>query len=1635
MDFSPRVSRNRSRLVRVLAPLGPLFIVLFLYYAHPPAAHAAIDCQGDVCTCNGAELMPGEDHHDKDLKITGKCEVKQSGVYSFRNVNIYSESPNLDPDFDSECKGPALIFEEGGASGQGGAKVNFWAEAILVENNGCLKAGSPGAPFGTNGGGLTVHLYGKDQNKAQPFDVKNKGNEGVVCKTQRDPMTPPGNPTDDQVGPCGIPWQKWQDNGESPDLALPGGVHDRFYQYGSLPYDDGPPEAQPYEKGFFGRKVLAVSYGGTLELFGRKAATYDDLEPDRSFKDPTDSGTSWTRLNETVKPGDPGSNKLVLDRMVDTWEAGDQIVVTTTDYLPVHSEQREIGGVTEIGDHSEITLTEAVEYIHNGHTYKLRGENSKNVPDTVGPEYNEVETRAAVANLTRDIRIVSAGDEFSDGFPVATVAGTPPCKFYCFGGHMIFRQGVLRFQVQGVEFYQMGQGGRIGHYPIHAHVAREVPNLDTTDPGKETFVKDSSVHDSMTRFFVLHGVQKAIMARNVGYKSIGHGFYLEDGTETDNKLYSNLGILARAALQDGVGVDAQPQKQNPRMVPGILASTNTTNLGFPQASDYINPSVFWFTNAWNEFIGNMAVGATACGAPYWNVNTAISGPSASQQWKGYANIKPTIARAATAPLKKFYQNYGSTAQWSYSAVGPLAPCFGVDLGSAKLDRVPNSLLPALKDINSEGYYPRSTGEVPQPTHCRVTGENPEDCSTVDSCGPTNPEGKTDLDRCMPTILDRYTSSFHWAEGNFSAIWLRHAFFVLMNSALTDVQGGGVSFVTGGSYTESDTPPGNIMLGTHNVFVGETQPDNPFASDAGPFNPETKASVVCAKNGQAIITNYCLDKDQGISMPTGTDFMNFQRFVNIYDGPFYQDGSVFLDIKRSPLGDCKPPLGQCSIRLNECTADSECTKICSENSSANCETDAFCVDNKWGTCESLQKCNEPDSNNCFNSEFMWGRTTGIRYNPDAGPEEQCYLSNAAIAWKQQNGFYYPPVFSSKNLYFDNVDIRHYVVEPLFKPEKTGAEPFRTDVKATRDNYCTFNNASFQNFTAIDRQTVLNDDDGSLTGLFAEAPRCEFQKQVCVDDNSCPEVCSKDHALTCENNNQCGDDGPCIAQGCTNEVIDTISVNQDSFFNAPVETFECDSDDLWDGMTKIQGTAKTSPYEHVTTAVYPGCALTPPGCDGDPRSPAPKCECLTQGNVWAQACSNASTPDTACSGVPLYRQYLTGTEAEEEKEEPDSTAESRKIRMMGPAIFSRLNLTANNGLYYIDTTNGKNLQKKFPNKTVFEKNKKYYVFLLFARPSTEQTYQFFVGEGKFNKETDLTAEFANIAKAQPNFEQMGWPAGWTRCYGTNDMDDKCKDTNQRRRPGILEVTMNMSAFASNFEAARADNCTPGTLCEFKGNKCKCKDDSEFSAECKQRDICSWSGRGIDCPVFDGEARCMGFAVKLGDNFKTTDDDEYLNPRPRVPQGDKKDKAIEAFCFPDNGKWDVMFTRNTDSGACSDTPVGMTNFCGMGAFPSAAVGGGASVLNGNLTREEAIVALRGDLQMLVERGKLAPRHANSPSKQLAKALKKIAKGKSPCQPLRKFVKKMEKRIRKGKLAEEDGDPLIQEADMIRVELSCSA
>ncbi|MFZ0313304.1 MAG: G8 domain-containing protein [Candidatus Korobacteraceae bacterium] len=1307
--------------------------------------------------CSNGESLPAGGDGSQDVQVIGPgtCFV-YTGTYMYHNINVYS--------------GGLLQFVDNG-------NTDLWAESILVENSSSLIAGSAATPYGQTGT-LTIHLWGA----AQPVGTgKGDGGAGITCLS-------------DQVNQCGVPNSIWSSNpamGLNPPSCvqsqLPGGVTDCFYGYMPLDYDDGA-SGDPPKVGYFGYKVLGVSYGGTLQLFGKKGATYSTLPL-------SNSGTSWARLAASVSTG---ATALTLDRVVD-WVANDNIVLTTTDYLPAHSEQLIVGSNDTSQGYSVITLMQGqtIQYAHNGTTFDLGAEN---VPSGIGPNQDPnikcsgtqtrcVETRAAVGLLTRSIRIVSAGDTAGANFPAPVAGCGPGNPCYYFGGHTIVRQGFAAFQVQGVEFYQMGEGGRIMHYPVHFHMTRQTPRpAKATDP-PVTFVKDSSVWDSMSRWYTLHASQGVTLARNVGYLSIGHGYYLENGSETNNQLFANLGVLARGGILNN--------PQNPRNVPGILSAAhiNSADDEVPFHTDTDHPTVFWMMNGWNDFEYNMAAGTGACGMCYWLLPSMNSGMSRYEYWNSYAGEQQYLrstggidnpAQAGITPLKSFVGNSCSSSQNSFMTVGNTAEC---DI-TTTLTPIVNPLAPAFPSdptsqafsAAADAYYPKVIqGGAHAATLCPEAGF----CGNVLPCAYNDPSNGS-LDNCAITDIDHYTSSFHWAQLNVAAIWLRKQWYLLTNSALTDVQSGGLTFVSGGGYTGSDEVPGYWALAHKNVFIGMTQASNPFASNAGPFNPNS--GITCDPGAPAA---FCPSLGQGITIPLDSFAVN-QRMFSLYDGPSYQSANAYLEITPTTLSGCP--------------------------SGANC------------------------------SSWMYWRTNGVPLDPTQDSGSQCYLPNAAIAWKQPNGFYYPPAFHSDTLYFNNVDIRHFVVEPLFLPST-----FQTDPNQVKVRYCVQASDMFTGFTDIDRQTELSDDDGSLTGLI----------------------------------------GPLNKQSNSN--FPSISVNKDAFFNVPVETAECESDTATlmpqgtscpynqAGYPQLCATANTSPYDYVTTVLFPGCGVTG-----------------TCGNSWGSDCTGNS-----CYGVPLYREQTN----------PGETGPS-EIRMMAQATYQRSNLTANNARYYIDTTVSDAIQAPWcadnnggascpTSENVFQSNGQYYVFLLFAKPTTKQIYQLYVGT---DFDTSTLLEVRADQEANPPVFTPGDPLPCVKGKG------RCFDPST----GILTVSLDMSKFSdfqSNYEAAKQDHCAPASFCSWNSstNTCGCNSKQRLSSPTECQNACAnWAGKDINCP----EGGCYGFTFTLPGDF--------VAGSPAVPPPD-------VSCFPKTllgtahpSPWNIQFTSGQNPGNCAYTSIPTGSFC---------------------------------------------------------------------------------------------------------------
>ena len=1342
-------------------------ILLLATGGRPAAAKGVIETcttapnDADKCTCLLQNGGP-----DDNLSFNFTCNVPAGSKVAFGNVNIIA--------------GGTLNFLDGG-------DTHFWAKSILVENGGTLSAGSLTAPI--KNGRVTIHLYGAPQGR---------NGTGALCVSPNSPET------------CGAPAEIFFSNVTADhmnvkprdqavkvkDLAIgknikdgyPGVKDDYFYTYHPLFHDGGDHNA------YFGYKVLGVGYGGTLQLFGAKGGCY--APGDTNCSAPDFTGRSWVRLNATVQPGasqltvevPPGLSADGLG-----WKEDDFIVLTTTDYLPGHSELLKVLKVDEKTNTVFLkdTATFPVKYIHNGKRFPLDDASHPGISRVgLSTELTTkgAETRAAVGLLTRNIRIVSEGDKVSADrvtttFPAETSTectsrpGPETNKCY-FGGHTVFRQGAKTVQIQGVEFYQLGQGGRIGHYPVHFHHARKThrvaanekaddETVDTSDPearvdatdALDTFVLDSAIWDSMTRWIVLHGTQDVTLARNVGYKSIGHGFYLEDATEINNKLLANLGVFARAAVDND---------QNPRKVPGILAAPDQLAAGdaggaenTPFRSDYDHPTVFWIMNAYNDFQFNMAAGAGMCGACYWIPGPVISTMSRDLKWESYAAIQDGVGRSAMAPLKSFVGNACTTAMTSLQTVTVTEGCKGLAdfvqaTGTTKgLPPIPNPLAANAFDFN---YYPTLNDGGFFPTLCPAG----RDCTSPDfntgapRCGENNPN-------CVVTTIDRYTTSFNWAALNFAGVWLRPWWYLMTDSVITDPQQAGLTFITGGGYDAASVIPGHWALLRRSALIGSTQDcptceikDNPYASNGGPFNP--KSGITCEERtgGTKPGTrpeSYCLSIKEGISHQI-SNFGMYQRLFNVYDGPAFQDSNAYINITNRTLDDCAAgPDG-----------------------------------GGGGTCVPTA------ANTHKNSTWVAGVTLGLPR--DAAPKTTCFMPNAAIGWKQPNGFYYPPAFHSTNLFFENVDNRHFVITPLFKEDS-----LVTDVSRVQDQYCVWNPGLFSNFNSNDQQTVLNDDDGSLTGY-----------------------------------------------------KNTTVTNLDDFFAAPVDAIQCRS----------EGSSRTSPYEYVTTVIYPHCAST------NPRTCAK--QSLGASFFWNDGDWNSDCTAPFCYGIPLYRQ---------DQMPISDKGKLQSIRMMGQQIGQRSSLTVNNGTYYVDTSLGKAKQcspfdvatctsgakqqgdQTLPGINLFKANETYYLFLIFAKPETVQHYQVYVGPVSAKPAVDPIT-YLNLQIGQAEIKTV--PVGFSNF--TTLPAGKAKWLNDDQSTGVVVVDFAVSdlpGLSGLFTQAKKNKCQPATYCQASadGNSCNGINGGLDAA-------CKWAIADLDCPA----GGCVSLKWTMPAAFAT---DPSPNPRP--------------------------------------------------------------------------------------------------------------------------------------------------------------
>jgi hypothetical protein len=244
---------------------------------------------------------------------------------------------------------------------------------------------------------------------------------------------------------------------------------------------------------------------------------------------------SWVRLGATAKKGDAA---IVLAEPVTGWKVGDRIIITMTGIAPSSSyshpgpdprgtttEERIIRAI----DGATLTLNAPLEHEHLG-----------------GGLY-----RGEVANLSRNVIVESADPKGVRGHTM----------------YHRYSAGAVSF----AEFRHLGKEGVLGRYPLHYHLCG--------DTMRGSYVNGVSIWDSTNRWLAIHGTNYLMVRDNVGYKSKGHGFFLEDGTEVYNVLDRNLAVGAR------------PARPLPKQV-----------LGF----DHNDGAGFWWANSLNTFTRNVA---------------------------------------------------------------------------------------------------------------------------------------------------------------------------------------------------------------------------------------------------------------------------------------------------------------------------------------------------------------------------------------------------------------------------------------------------------------------------------------------------------------------------------------------------------------------------------------------------------------------------------------------------------------------------------------------------------------------------------------------------------------------------------------------------------------------------------------------------------------------------------------------------------------------------------------------------------------------------------------------------------------------------------------------------------------------
>jgi hypothetical protein len=269
---------------------------------------------------------------------------------------------------------------------------------------------------------------------------------------------------------------------------------------------------------------------------------------------------TWVKLGAKANED---STEIELAEPVEGWRAGHRILIPTTDSLSLFERgdnRRSVIPTVRKNSHSEERTIVAID-----------GKKLSLDAPLFRRHRAEGNFRGEVANLSRNVIVESADP-----------AGVR--------GHTMYHTGSSG-AISYAEFRHLGKQGVLGRYSLHFHLCR--------DTMRGSYVIGASIHDSDNRWLTIHGTDYLVVRDCVGYNSIGHGFFLEDGTEVFNVFDRNLAVQARHG--------APLPKQ-------VLPFDENEGAGF------------WWSNSLNTFTRNVAAECDQYGFRFEATKTAEFDP-------------------------------------------------------------------------------------------------------------------------------------------------------------------------------------------------------------------------------------------------------------------------------------------------------------------------------------------------------------------------------------------------------------------------------------------------------------------------------------------------------------------------------------------------------------------------------------------------------------------------------------------------------------------------------------------------------------------------------------------------------------------------------------------------------------------------------------------------------------------------------------------------------------------------------------------------------------------------------------------------------------------------------------------------